>query len=388
MTTSRRKPSPATPTTQNEISTNGQTIASSEPSIAKPSSFNKSTSSPNEYSSLRLTSLLLPTSSELALLSILPLTVLLGSLFSHISPQIRSSNYDTSLYSSSSSSSSPLFSPSSETASALPPSYFAQKRNIFNLYFVKIGWFWTTVALAAFGATHPYHRQGVNGTASTIKYSRTVCLAIRYIIATAWWIGVTRWFFGPPLIDRSFRWTGGVCETVINQEASYIGEGHSMGTSPMELHDRSLAGLSREAEILTAAECKAAGGRWRGGHDVSGHVFLLCLSSAVLAFEVLPVLYTKRFKYTPSPTVAFSASEASEASKGTVNANSSPASRLATRFALAVAGLSWWMLLMTSVFFHTWLEKSTGLVTALVAIWSLYVLPRAVRRMFIGMSRS
>lgn len=159
-----------------------------------------------------------------------------------------------------------------------------------------------------------------------------------------------------------------------------------MGTSPMDLHHRGLTGITQKAEILTAAECKAAGGQWRGGHDVSGHVFMLCLSSAVLAFEVLPVLYAKRFRNTLSSTVAESTSEASEEGEGISNATTSPASRLATRFALAVAGLSWWMLLMTSVFFHTWLEKFTGLFIALVAIWSLYVLPRAVRRIVVGMS--
>ena len=162
-----------------------------------------------------------------------------------------------------------------------------------------------------------------------------------------------------------------------------MGEGNSMGTSPVEFYNSGLAGIGREVEILTASECKAAGGRWLGGHDVSGHVFLLCLSSAVLAFEVLPVLNMKSFQNTPSSTLA----EASEISDGTAGATASPATRLATRFALAVAGLSWWMLLMTAIFFHTWFEKLTGLVIALVAIWSLYVLPRAVRKSVIGTSR-
>jgi len=51
---------------------------------------------------------------------------------------------------------------------------------------------------------------------------------------------------------------------------------------------------------------------------------------------------------------------------------------LGVRVALGVAGMSWWMLLMTAAFFHTWFEKFTGLVVAMAAIYTVYFLPRAV----------
>ncbi|PLN80828.1 hypothetical protein BDW42DRAFT_170234 [Aspergillus taichungensis] len=48
----------------------------------------------------------------------------------------------------------------------------------------------------------------------------------------------------------------------------------------------------------------------------------------------------------------------------------------AGRFAGMVFGLSWWMLLMTAIWFHTWLEKWNGLFLALATIYSIYILPR------------
>ena len=434
MTTSRRKPSPMTPNTlptadgQNNFSKNGGSHQSSRPSAAEASKSNGishsafGTSSQGNGNSTSSTSLLFPTTIESAFLSIFPLTIFLGTLFSHIAPQVRSSNYDTSSYSSSSSSSSPLFSSSSSSTEAVavyPPSYFAQKRNIFNLYFVKIGWFWTTMALAAFGGAHPYfsgsekqvfldkkETEIMDRTASekaagerrgAIGQRRRLRLAIRYIIATTWWIAVTQWFFGPPLIDRSFRWSGGVCETRVSQEAVDTVGGTPAGFSPVGSQDGSLAGISQRVDVFTAAECKAAGGQWQGGHDVSGHVFMLCLSCAVIALEVLPVLFTARWQQkqrsagdvasetsASSSSKAVDASTASPASQGFLSSTPSSPARLATRFALVVAVLSWWMLLMTAVFFHTWLEKLTGLVIALAAIWSVYVMPRALWQVVVG----
>ncbi|KAL1861580.1 hypothetical protein VTK73DRAFT_7040 [Phialemonium thermophilum] len=45
---------------------------------------------------------------------------------------------------------------------------------------------------------------------------------------------------------------------------------------------------------------------------------------------------------------------------------------------LGVMGLCLWMLLMTATYFHTWFEKLTGLLVALAALYSVYILPRWV----------
>jgi hypothetical protein len=60
---------------------------------------------------------------------------------------------------------------------------------------------------------------------------------------------------------------------------------------------------------------------------------------------------------------------------------------LGTKFAVGVVALSWWMLLMTAAFFHTWFEKFTGLVVALAGIWMVYFIPRGVPmiRAIVGM---
>ena len=52
--------------------------------------------------------------------------------------------------------------------------------------------------------------------------------------------------------------------------------------------------------------------------------------------------------------------------------------RQGVKFALGVAALMWWMLLMTAAYFHTWFEKFTGLAVAFAALWCVYFLPRGV----------
>lgn len=145
---------------------------------------------------------------------------------------------------------------------------------------------------------------------------------------------MTQWFLGPALIDRGFRLTGGACELA----SVYDGTG---GTR----------------EFVTGQACKAVGGEWKGGHDISGHVFILVLGSAFLGLEVLPALVgarglreERRVRRADGGVVRAEREIAGEETqeldgKGGVSAP------------LAVAGLSWWMLLMTAAYFHTWFEK-------------------------------
>ncbi|KAJ2779115.1 hypothetical protein GGI15_003980 [Coemansia interrupta] len=133
----------------------------------------------------------------------------------------------------------------------LPQSPWASKRNPLNTYFVKLGWAWTTALLAA---------------ALPVRRNRAAAAA-RYALATLYWWLLTQWCFGAPLFDRLFVRTGGACRAP---------EGHT---------------------LLLASQhtCRAAGGSWAGGHDVSGHCFLLLHSALLLSEEVLvPLLRPAR----------------------------------------------------------------------------------------------
>ncbi|KAI9803708.1 MAG: hypothetical protein M1833_000620 [Piccolia ochrophora] len=272
---------------------------------------------------------LLPRTNETLLLALYPLTLLFGSLFSIINP----TTYLTY---------------TSATSTSPPPSYFARKQNIFNVFFVKVGWFWTTLAfLVSF----------------LLARSRTSPQKplIRYLLVTAYWISITQWFFGPPLIDRWFTFSGGVCEA--------------------------------DGTLKASAACKAIGGRWKGGHDLSGHVFLLVLSSAFLAFEaILPEISHRQRQdpnflssvssiSTPSDSPARTG-PAAAAGQRTSARKPSPKPRaplgIGFKIVAGVTFLDWVMLLMTATYFHTWLEKFTGLVVALVGLFTVYFLPRVV----------
>ncbi|KAF1985259.1 hypothetical protein K402DRAFT_394955 [Aulographum hederae CBS 113979] len=290
----------------------------------------------------------LPTTLESLLLAIYPVILLLGSTYSLLSPLTRGIAYEPTLQS---------------HAPHLAPSYFARKRNVFNLYFVKIGWFWTTVAVLVFAFTHPSFGPGLALT------RRRVNVLVRWAGATLCWMVTTQWFFGPPLIDRSFRLTGGACEIMAD---------------PARVEE-----MGAKEEFVTSAACKLAGGVWKGGHDISGHVFLLVLGSAIIGLEVLPVVWKlpglRELRTVVMPDGAVKHASALSATvpeqdrvaekemKGVDAAGS-----LGTKFALAVMGLKLWMLLMTAVFFHTWFEKFTGLGVGLFSIWMVYLLPRAV----------
>lgn len=190
-----------------------------------------------------------------------------------------------------------LLSPSATTQD----SYFARKGNLVNVLFVKYGWFWTSLAFAA-------HVARLRSSAWTTAAQAQA--GLRWALATAWWVVVTQWCWGPPLMDRVFLITGGACHVL--QEAA-------AGAATTA----ALGGLA----LASPAVCKLQGGQWRGGHDLSGHVFLLTHASLFLWSELLPSLRAGRWR------------------------------GLANGAVLAVLALWWWMLLMTGLYFHTWTEK-------------------------------
>lgn len=283
----------------------------------------------------------LPTRLEAQLIAIYPITLLLGGLLSIISPASRNAPYSTTTQSH-----PPEFA----------PSYFALKRNVFNVYFVKVGWFWTTLAFCMFISLHPGFGRGLAGVGG-----RRVRAVIRYGVVTAWWVALTQWCFGPPLIDRGFRFTGGQCELLRDPEAR--------------------EDMSNTREYITAATCKAVGGVWKGGHDISGHVFLLILGSSLLWFEFLPALTRIEGLRDGRLITLNDGKVASVAVEKDRAREEGDATTKGVKFALGVAAMMWWMLLMTAAYFHTWFEKLTGLLVAFGALWTVYFLPRGVPQM-------
>lgn len=122
------------------------------------------------------------------------------------------------------------------------------------------------------------------------------------------------------------------------------------------------ADMSETREFFTATGCKLAGGQWKGGHDISGHVFLLVLGSAFLWMEMLPVvlryagLREERLIQMANGKIGSAKVEVQGASDVGSEQEESDG-RGGVSAPLAVAGLSWWMLLMTAAYFHTWFEK-------------------------------
>ncbi|KAG5969442.1 hypothetical protein E4U58_001444 [Claviceps cyperi] len=285
----------------------------------------------------------LPTPVERLFLGLFPIILVFGTLFSAVSPQTRSAPYDA-------------ITQSHSQDPNLAPSYFARKSNIFNVLFVKRGWGWTTFAFYFFLLTHP--SGGSGGLDLTPRRLRAI---LRWAAVTGWWFLVTQWFFGAPLIDRGFLWTGGRCDLV--QQEIRMGD----------------AGVR---DVLTAVSCKASGGRWSGGHDISGHVFLLVLGISFLVQEIgwtvgrwasrsieerCVIMYDGALK---------GAHVVAETEAGQGRGNHSLG--IGGKTAVSIAALQSWMLLMTAIYFHTWFEKLTGLLTALIGIYVVYVVPRFV----------
>ncbi|KAN0114989.1 Inositol phospholipid synthesis and fat-storage-inducing TM domain containing protein [Hyaloscypha variabilis] len=283
----------------------------------------------------------MPTYLETILLSLYPATLILGSLFALLDPVSRAAPYNTATQSH-----------YANTA----PSYFAKKNNVFNIFFVKQGWAWVTFSYLFFLFTHP--STGPVGSLSvTPKRIRGL---LRYGIVTLWWIFVTQWFFGPAIIDRGFLLTGGQCDLV-------------------ELADQGKVDVDNTRQFVTGVACKAVGGKWKGGHDISGHVFLLVLGSMFIFEEVLHVVSNStRVKEERTIFMSDGAVKSAEVEAERAASESSGQWTLGAKIVLGVAALSLYMLLMTAAYFHTWFEKLTGLVVAFSGIFVVYFLPRAV----------
>jgi len=220
-------------------------------------------------------------------------------------------------------------------------SYFASKKNILNQLFVKQAWYWTSAAFWAVWFTA--NEQGVVGGV------RTVDAAGRWLTTTAVFGLFASWFFGPSLFARLLSISGGECVIyvppppgveephVIQVPSSFCAYRTTVTpeTHPSLFSQPPFASFSAEG---FATDFKAVPKLYKG-HDVSGHVFLLTLS---VLFLVDALVRARRGKPSLESNVAQAA-------------------------AWSLVGLWVVMLGATAVYFHTWEEKASAFVIALVA---------------------
>ncbi|ODV94371.1 hypothetical protein PACTADRAFT_76976 [Pachysolen tannophilus NRRL Y-2460] len=230
--------------------------------------------------------------------------------------------------------------------------FFTDKKNFINQIFVKKGWFWTIlVYLIICFEKFISNKNDLKPILKSIG---------RILILTLWWVFFTQWFFGLPIMDKVFLNTGGECSNIPGY--NILGKKGNIDSNIfMKIEQRLFAKndkLNEEQDfyrtnVLGSKSCRYYGGQWSGGHDPSGHIFLLVLGSILLAFEYL---------------LLFSQKKTLQKMKHHLTIG-----KIST---ITLISLWLWMLLMTSVYFHSFVEKLFGLVWCYSIIGVVYCLFR------------
>ncbi|KAJ7217907.1 inositol phospholipid synthesis and fat-storage-inducing TM-domain-containing protein [Mycena pura] len=151
---------------------------------------------------------------------------------------------------------------------------WARKANPLNVYFIKKAWGWTSAAfLLAWGT-------GTPSTRTTVRLSR-------WLAASATWLVFTAWFFGPALIERIVLASGGEC--VLS-----LPSGEHLSLPAEYCHAHAAVSPATHPALFEASSSFVLPNEWhaiprlRKGHDVSGHIFILTLSTLLLAQQLAP----------------------------------------------------------------------------------------------------
>uniref|UniRef100_A0A8C2V3V9 Fat storage inducing transmembrane protein 2 n=2 Tax=Chinchilla lanigera TaxID=34839 RepID=A0A8C2V3V9_CHILA len=193
--------------------------------------------------------------------------------------------------------------------SPLPESYLSNKRNVLNVYFVKMAWAWTFCLLLPFIALTNYH---LTGKASLVLRRLSTLL-----VGTAIWYG---------------------CTTLFSNIEHYTGNCY---------HSPALEGVRKECQ--SKQHCHREGGFWHG-FDISGHSFLLTFC-ALMIVEEMAVLHEVKVDrshclYTAITTLVV---------------------------ALDFLTFIWvWMFLCTAVYFHDVSQKVFGTLFGLLGWYGTY----------------
>lgn len=150
-----------------------------------------------------------------------------------------------------------------------PKTYFARSDNLFNLYFVKVGWGWTLLFLVPFTALSAY-------TINCGDMKRMLRHHFpRIVIATFFWFFWTKLF---NVVETSY----GRCTT--------------KGNITVFVFNAILILLFfTNTGYQSKSSCLKAGYLWQG-FDISGHAFILIHSSLVLIEEARPIIKWETIK--------------------------------------------------------------------------------------------
>lgn len=193
--------------------------------------------------------------------------------------------------------------------SPLPESYLSNKRNIFNMYFVKMAWGWTVLLLLPFIALTNYQ---LTGKASLVLRRLSTLL-----------VGTAIWY---------------VCTALFSNIEHYTG---SCYQSP------ALEGIRNEYQ--DKQRCHQEGGFWHG-FDISGHSFLL-IFCALMIVEEMAVLHEVKTDHSHCLHIAITF----------------------LVVALGFLTFIWvWMFLCTAVYFHNLLQKGFGTLFGWLSWYGTY----------------
>ncbi|OWA51452.1 putative FIT family protein [Hypsibius exemplaris] len=198
---------------------------------------------------------------------------------------------------------------------------FFQKSSFFNQYFVKLSWGWTFWLLLAFFALCGY----VEGGGLVREVARNVT---RLLVGTVVWYTVTAVFIGG--IERS-------------------------------------TGKCSRDDIFTRKECLAGGNTW-GHFDISGHAFLLVYCSLLILEEARGFFRWETEDIQDGPDVL----AADRRFELVVKPRLLVAIHIIT---VAIAGLAvlWdWMLLITLVYYHSFVQRFLGVALGVLAWYGTY----------------
>ncbi|KAG5418814.1 hypothetical protein I9W82_003532 [Candida metapsilosis] len=256
--------------------------------------------------------------------------------------------------------------------------YYNNKHNLFNTVFVKRGWGWTTLIIIVFYAVVIIPKLVSNnsiGSGSTIQQEKKVeflAKAIaRYAVITFWWILFTQWCFGLPIMDKIFILTGGVCVLEPHPSGQTTPPAtianHKLGQSFLQ----DLETLVWKSNDVSSYHCRKFKGSWSGGYDPSGHVFLMIHSSIYLYFETASWFQWQDLQNV-APLIRQSLQQ-----RGYFETHKWQVLRAVAQLMLvSLVSLWWFMLLMTNVYFHSIVEKLSGLAFGYLGVLVVYVLPR------------